>query len=246
MTTYNILADIHTHSISSGHGSNDTLTDMIKCARTRGLTLLGISEHGPDTPGSCSQSYFEGISLAPRYRMGIRILYGAELNIRNLQGDVDLPDMLLSRLDYAIISMHPPVFTPQTADCNTDAYIHAMKHPRVRFIGHADDGRYPVDYRRLLQAARDNHVFPEINNASLLPDAYRTNGYENSRQILAVCKSISLPVLLSSDSHGCAHVGDMSHSLSLLSECNFPPHLLLNSNPDRLCRICSGNFDELP
>lgn len=243
MTTYNILADIHTHSISSGHGSSDTLTGMIKCARTRGLTLLGISEHGPDTPGSCTQSYFCGIPLAPKYRMGVKILYGAELNIRDTQGHVDLPDEILCKLDYAIISMHPPVFSPRTDSLNTDAYIHAMEHPGVRFIGHADDGRYPVDYERLLQAAKDHHVFPEINNASLLPDAYRTNGYENSQRILALCKTLSLPVLLSSDSHGCAHVGDMSHILPLLSECDFPPHLLLNSDPERICRICAGIWE---
>lgn len=242
MTGYPIYADIHTHSVSSGHGSSDTLTAMIKCARARGLTLLGVSEHGPDTPGSCAQSYFCGISLAPRYRLGIKILYGVELNIRDAQGGVDLPDALLSRLDYAIISMHPPTFSSQTVEGNTDAYIHAMEHPQVRFIGHADDGRYPVDYERLLRAAKTHHVFPEINNASLMPDAYRTNSYDNSRRILAVCKTLSLPVLLSSDSHGCEHVGDMNYILPLLSECDFPPTLLLNSDPDRLRRICAGSF----
>ena len=39
--------DVHTHSVSSGHYTEDTVTDMIKHASGIGLKLLGISEHGP-------------------------------------------------------------------------------------------------------------------------------------------------------------------------------------------------------
>ena len=46
---YPIYADLHTHSISSGHGSEDTITDMIRCASESGLSLFGISDHGPAT-----------------------------------------------------------------------------------------------------------------------------------------------------------------------------------------------------
>ena len=35
MNTYPIYADLHTHSISSGHGSCDTITDMLKAASDR-------------------------------------------------------------------------------------------------------------------------------------------------------------------------------------------------------------------
>ena len=41
--------DIHTHTIASGHGSSATITDMVKAARAAGLTMLGISDHGPAT-----------------------------------------------------------------------------------------------------------------------------------------------------------------------------------------------------
>ena len=36
---YPIYADLHTHSISSGHGSEDTITDMIRCASESGLSF---------------------------------------------------------------------------------------------------------------------------------------------------------------------------------------------------------------
>ena len=105
---YPVYADLHTHSISSGHGSADTVTDMIQYAAHSGLSILGISEHGPATAGSARASYFQNLKLASRSRFGIRILYGVELNIITAAGDVDLEDSILSTLDYAIISIHPP------------------------------------------------------------------------------------------------------------------------------------------
>lgn len=236
MQTFPILADIHTHCIASGHGTQDTITDMARAAAERSLQVLGLSDHGPATPGAADSSYFRNLLLAERKRFGVSLLYGAELNILNENGDVDLDDSLIQALDYAFVSIHPPTFHTDSITSNTDAYIRAMRHPGVRFLGHPDDGRFPVDYERLLSAARENHVYPEINNASLMPDAYRTDGRRNSIQILSLCKKMQLPVLLSSDSHGKRHVGDMKYILPLLIECDFPQRLVLNSSLEMLYR----------
>ena len=230
MENYIIRSDLHTHSISSGHGSCDTIEDMAKAAAKQGLTLLGISEHGPATPGSCGESYFRALKYAPRKREGIAVLYGAELNICDMSGRIDLSDGICDSLDYCIISLHPPVIKPDSHSDYTDAYINAMCHPNVRFIGHPDDGRYPVDFERLLSEAKKRHVHPEINNASLMIDAYRKDGRTNSLSILEICKKINLPVLLSSDSHGKKHIGDISCILPLLHDCRFPEELILNNS----------------
>ena len=108
MQTFPILADIHTHCIASGHGTQDTITDMARAAARRSLRVLGISDHAPATPGAADSSYFRNLLLAERNRFGISLLYGAELNILNEKGDVDLEDALIQALDYAFISIHPP------------------------------------------------------------------------------------------------------------------------------------------
>ncbi len=235
-----ILFDLHVHSISSGHGSADTVTDLARAAAQAGLAALGVSEHAPGTPGACSLSYFRSVRLMERERFGVRLLYGAELNILTADGGVDLPEDILAGLDYAIVSFHPPTFSPLNRESNTDAMIAAMNHPRVRILGHPDDGRYPVDYSRLLREAMRNGVFPEINNASLAPDAYRQHGRENDRIILSVCRELGLPVLLSSDSHGKAHIGDMDFARELLRETGFPEELVLNYTEDGLQRVLSA------
>ena len=232
-----ILLDIHTHSLASGHGSRDTVTDMARAAKTVSLDILGISDHGPATPGSANSSYFRNLRLADRRLFGVNLLYGVELNILNENGDVDLDDELIGTLDYALVSMHPDTFRSGSAASNPQAFINAIRHPRVHFLGHPDDGRFPVDYERLLSAAKERHVFPELNNSSLMPQAFRRDGLRNSVEILTICKKLRLPILLSSDSHGKSRLGDMRYILPLLEQCNFPQELIINSDSALLYRI---------
>lgn len=237
---YPILLDVHTHSIASGHGSTDTITDMAKAASLSSLQILGISEHGPATPGSAGDSYFRNLRCAQKERFHVSLLYGAELNILNGNGDVDLNEEILDGLDYALISMHPPTYKSGTPMENTNAYIRAMRHKKVRFLGHPDDERFPVDFGLLLDAAKKAHVYPEINNASLTPDAYRKGGQKNCKTILSICQELDLPILLSSDSHGKDHIADVSLALQLLNECAFPPRLVLNCSPEHFHRLIQG------
>ena len=88
--------DIHTHTIASGHASTATITDMAKAAASRNLKLLGISDHGPATLGGGRPSYFRNLSYAPRKRLGVEMLYGAEVNILDENGSLDLEDPILA------------------------------------------------------------------------------------------------------------------------------------------------------
>ena len=231
------LCDMHTHTIASGHGTSCTITDMAKKAFEKDLTLLGITDHGPATRGAGTPSYFRSLAYAPRMRCGIRVCYGVEANICDFKGTLDLSDELLSRLDYAIASMHEVVLRPGSISDNTQAYIQAMKHPAVRMIGHCDDVKYPVDYRELTDAAREYGIIMEVNNASLAPDGYRGDTYANNLHLLEGCIHNRVPVLLSSDSHGTEHIGDFAYADALLRDIHFPEALLLNSRPEHVLSL---------
>ena len=77
-----------------------------------------------------------------------------------------------------------PTIRPGTREENTHAYLGAMKNPYVDIIGHPDDGRYPVDFLALVQAAKEYHVLLELNNNSLDPRCSRENGEENVKTML--------------------------------------------------------------
>lgn len=234
--------DIHTHSIASGHYTTDTVTDMARYAAERGLEMLGISEHGPAMPHSCTLSYFRGLFHAPAVRMGVRMLYGAEVNILDASGRLDLAEPVRKQLDYCLAGIHPPCFhTGQSTGDYTDAYIHAMANPYIHIIAHPDDTRYPVDYRRLTEAAMDYHVLLEINNASLAPGSYRGKAKEKDRAILELCKKYRYPVLLSSDSHGHANIGNFQYAMELVRETDFPMALILNTSAEKLLSFLHGS-----
>lgn len=218
--------DLHTHTCASGHGTRDRITDLAREASVRRMKVLGVSDHGPASPGSAGLSYFRSLALCERRRFGIELRYGAEANILDADGRLDIPDDVLRRLDYCIISMHRPVYTPGSAAENTRAYIRAMRHPNVRILGHCDDSRFPVDYRALVEAALALDVLPELNNVSLLPDSYRKDCRANAILLLQACETLSCPVILSSDSHGREHIGDVSAALELIAETEFPGRLV--------------------
>ena len=225
--------DLHTHTCASGHGTNDRITDLAKEAARRHMETLGISDHGPATTGSAGLSYFRSLFLCEKKRFGIQLLYGAEANILDTEGHLDIPDDILSGLDFCIVSMHRPIYTSGSATENTKAYIRAMRHPGVKIIGHCDDSRFPVDYNELLQAAQSMGVMPELNNVSLLPDSYRKDCRANAAAMLRTCETLSCPVILSSDSHGRKHVGDVAEAIKLLRELDFPKQLIAHFSCDK-------------
>ena len=220
--------DIHTHTIASGHASTATITDMAKAAASKNLKMLGISDHGPATCGGGKPSYFRSLSYAQKERLGVEMLYGAEANILNNEGKLDLEDSILAKLDYVIASIHKPVKKPGTPEENTAAYIAAMKNPYVRIIGHCDDVKSPVDYLAIVKAAMKYDVILEINNSSLSPDGYRGDTRFNDMMILNLCRHFHYPVVFASDSHGTRHVGDFAFALELAKLAGMPDALIMN------------------
>ena len=123
------LSDMHTHSIASGHGTECTITNMARAAAGKGLRLLGITDHGPGTLAAGTSSYFRSLTYSPREHFGVELLYGIELNILDRNGSIDLDQELLSKLDYAIASMHSLKYRCGTREENTEAYLNVMKNP---------------------------------------------------------------------------------------------------------------------
>lgn len=228
------LSDIHTHSIASGHGTSCTISQMAKTASGKGLSLLGITDHGPATLGAGTVSYFRSLPMAPRKRFGIQLLFGAEVNILDEQGRIDLPADVLSGLDYAIASMHTQNFRPASRQRNTVALLNAMQHPSVKILGHIDNTQYDLDYEAVIQSAAHNQVLVEINEASLAPYGYRGDTRANCLQILELCLRYQVPVILTSDSHGSAHIGDFTYADAFVKACHFPSQLILNNQIPKL------------
>lgn len=160
----------HCHTTySDGAGS---LEQMAQAARDLGLKYLGIADH--------SQSLNVGNGLSPervarqqaeidrlnKEHAGFKIFKGTECDILP-DGRLDYDDEVLSSFDYIVASVH--THFNQTEEEVTERIIRAVRHPRVRMLGHATgrlllrrDG-YKVDLDRVLRAAAEAGTMVEIN-----------------------------------------------------------------------------------
>lgn len=227
------VLDTHTHTLASGHAYS-TIRENIRAGAEKGLELLAITEHAPRMPGSCHDFYFHNLKVVDRRAYEIPVLLGVELNILDPAGHVDLEQPILKRMDIAIASLHTPCIRPGSREENTEAVLNAMKNPYVNIIGHPDDGRYPLDYRAVVQGAKDHGVLLELNNSSLRPGGSRVGTRELDVEMLTLCMEYKVPVVMGSDAHVDTDVGNHVLALELLEELHFPEELLINVSPKRL------------
>lgn len=181
-----IKIDMHTHTLASGH-AYATVHEMITAAAEKNLEILGITEHGPMIPGSCDPFYFFNIKVIPRYQHGIKVMFGAEINILDYNGTLDLRPEHIKHLDLRIAGIHHQCYAPGNIDENTCAIIQAIKNPEIDIISHPDDGNCPLDYEAVVRAAKEYHTLLEINNNALRSPS-RTNVAQKQRTILELCK----------------------------------------------------------
>lgn len=223
--------DVHTHTIASGHAYG-TLTEMAKEASLRGLRLLGVTEHTHNMPGTCGDLYFVNLRVVPREMFGVRLMLGAELNIMDYEGTVDLPDWIIDKTDLRIASIHGNLYPLGTMEQNTAAVLGAMKNPKIDIIGHPDDGNCPLDYETLVLASKQSHTLLEINNNSLRSPS-RKHVKENILTILKLCRKYEVPVIMNSDAHIMSDIANTDHSMPVVQEAGFPKELILNYSAKR-------------
>ena len=227
-------ADTHSHTLASGHAYS-TIKEMAAAAQSKGLKALALTEHAPEMPGTCGLFYFLNLDVVPRECCGIRLLMGAEVNIMDETGRIDLPQSACRDLDIVIASIHPPCYGMEhTEEENMRAYEAAMKNPYVNIIGHPDDGRVPIDYERLVKMAKETGTLLEVNNSSMRPSSSRKGTRENVLTMLDLCKQYEVPVTTGSDAHIDVDAGNFTYVEEIFDLCAFPEELVVTTSFDRL------------
>ncbi|HIY63325.1 MAG TPA: phosphatase [Candidatus Mediterraneibacter stercoripullorum] len=228
------IVDTHSHTLASGHAYS-TITEMAEAAAQKGLQALAITEHAPEMPGTCGLFYFQNLDVVPRNIKGIQLLMGAEVNIMDPEGSVDLPESTCKDLDIVVASIHPPCYGLGHSEReNTQAYIKAMQKPYINIIGHPDDGRFPFDHEAVVKAAKETGTLLELNNSSLRPQSSRKGTRDNMLSILELCRQYEVPVTTGSDAHVNADAGNFSRVEEILNYCNFPEDLIVTTDFEKL------------
>ena len=226
-----ILLDVHTHTTASGHAFS-SLQEMVRAGQERGLKILGITEHAPGIPGTCNPIYFRNLHVVPRWHDGMRLLLGAELDILDYNGTLDLDEEYYRMLDIRIAGIHSLCWTGGTKDQNTTGMVNAIRNPWTHIISHPGDGTAELHFEPIVLAAKESHTLLEINNSSLKPCRHKLTARDNNLEILRLSKKYDVPVILGSDAHISYAVADYQYLWPLLQETEFPEALIINRDPE--------------
>ena len=226
------IADLHTHTIVSGHAYS-TLMENAKYASEIGLEILGVTDHGPNMPGAPYIWYFGNLRVMPRELYGVTMLYGCEANIIDYEGNLDLPLDMQSNLDMMIASLHEPLMEGnKSIDLNTSAILKAMDNPNINILGHLGNPKFKIREEEIVKKAKEKNILIEINNSSFITS--RIGSEETCIKIAKLCKEFKTRIIVNSDAHFCYSIGDFSVAEKMLKEIGMPEDLIINTNKEKL------------
>jgi DNA polymerase (family 10) len=203
-----IRGDLHCHTTDSD--GRNSLDEMAGAAAARGYAYLAITNHTHHlkiarglSPTAVKNLIAEIDRLNDRLQK-IVVLKSMEVDILK-DGALDLPDHLLSELDFTVCSIHSDFQLDR--DRQTERILRAMDNPHFTILGHPT-GRllnqrpaYAVDLERLITAAADRGCFLELNAH---PDRLDLDDVH-----CRLAKEIGVKVAISTDAHSVDHLDYM-------------------------------------
>lgn len=222
-----IVADLHLHTISSGHAYS-TLEEYVAQAKKIGLKVIAVTDHGPAMPGGPHSYYFSNMRMIPEMIEGIRIYKGIEADVINSKGEIDLEDEDLSRLEVVMLAMHPRCgFENEGEEKNTEVLIKALENPYINIIAHPGNPKYPINVERTVKIAKEKGVLIEINNSSFTS---REGSWERCVQFAKEIKRQNWKVIIGSDSHISTMLGTFDKALKLIKEAGLTEEHVVNTS----------------
>lgn len=238
-----ILADLHTHTVASGHAYS-SITENATAAAKKGLKILGMTDHGPSMPGAPNLYHFGNLSIVPPELFGVQILTGVEANITSHEGELDLPLRYLANMNLVLAGLHVICYPGGTSEQNTHAYLKAMENPFVDMMVHPGRPEFELDLERIAFASAELGVPVEINNSTLCPE--KGSAWDNCRRFAQYMAHYKGPVILGSDAHFWDRVGEFSKALSLVEETNIAMEQVLNTSPQRILKYLEERHRNRP
>ena len=234
--------DYHTHSRYSD--GDQSVPEIAEAARRRGLSEVAVTDHGPNV-------LISGVSDLECYQQlmreienlevpGIKVLAGAEANIIDLDGRLDIPPPIYKQMDVLICGLHPysipgnigdayrlfgrnhlrhlgPGRRRKAVNANTKATIAAMENNPVDILSHPGLF-FEVDITEVSRACIAHEVLFEINC-----------GHHHPRlEDVRVALEAGVDFIINSDAHFNDTVGELEYGSRLAKKLAIPPERIAN------------------
>ncbi|MHA1769890.1 MAG: DNA polymerase/3'-5' exonuclease PolX [Candidatus Thorarchaeota archaeon] len=208
-----VRGDLHTHTDQSD--GRNTIEEMIDAAQEREYEYFCISDHtksltianGMDEERLEARiNEIDRLNESGRWKM--RILKGAEVDILQ-DGELDISDDLLSRLDIVTASIHSRmndskrVMTERVCHALENKFVHILGHPTGRLL--LKRPPFEIDLSAVFEVARKNNVIMELNAHPQRLDLNAGN--------LRSAVRAGLRIAVNTDAHSVAELDNMTFGI---------------------------------
>jgi putative hydrolase len=233
-----LKVDLHIHTVASKHAHN-TILEYVNQAKKLKMKIIGISDHGPANVTTLTdQIYFRELKRMPDVINGIRVLKGVEANIVNKNGEIDIEDRTIARLDYVMAGMHRgSPYVDVGSRKNTEAYIKTIRSGRVRILTHPFyTVDFPHDIAEMTDAACRHGVLLEVN-LSFLGRRLTPVLLDNIKTMVAVVKKNRKKLIINSDAHNIWELGNDVGLKKYKKQIGLTDDLVINNYPKELFEL---------
>lgn len=241
-----LKADYHIHSTYSknNHGKS-TIEEIVKTSVELGLKEIAITDHGPRhflygiKKNKIIEAKDKVVEMREKYPQ-IKILFGVEANILNLNGDIDLNDDLLKTCDIILCGYHSGVLFSSFNDLwnfymmniigkfnknikekqiekNTKAIVNALNKYNIYILTHPGD-KIPVNIDKIAYAAEKNNTILEISNH---------HKHLNTEEIIISAK-YNVKFVINSDAHIKDNIGGCENALKAANRAKLDLSRIIN------------------
>ena len=225
-----IRGDLHSHTTwSDGRAS---VEEMARAALQRGRAYLAICDHTPAvgavrglTPDDVRRQADE-IAAANELLAPFRVLRGIECDILP-DGRLDLPDDILSQLDWVQASVHGGQrmarrdMTKRVEAALRNPSVRCLSHPTGRYINRRPENA--LDLGRVFEVALEERVALEVNGLPLRLDL--SGGHVRDALRAGV------QIVCSTDAHSVRGLENMTFSVATARRGWATPAHVLNTRP---------------
>lgn len=240
------FGDYHIHSRRSD--GRQCEEEIISAALEQGLQEIAITDHGPLAAGIGVKKAEVYLDLKKRIKElqplypDLTILVGAEANIRDLEGTLDLPAEVISQLDILIAGLHPYTMPTSVQDgvdifvqnslrhlgkgqrekavnANTKATVAAIyNNPDLDILSHPGLF-FTVDVEEVARACAECEVLFEINCGHEHPDV----------SDIIKAEQMGVTFIINSDAHFTSTVGNLFYGAAVADRLSIDPRRIANS-----------------
>lgn len=212
ITTEDIRGDLHMHTTATD--GRNSIDEMAAAGQLANYEYIAITDHSQALAmaGGLNEEklllQIEEIDRVALKTEGISILKGIEVDILT-EGNLDLNDEVLSRLDIVIASIHSRFnmsgkeMTSRICHALENPYVNILAHPTGRLITRRE--AYSLDLEKIFKTAKENRVCLEINAH---PSRLDLNDLH-----CRMARDMGALISINSDSHSTEMLGNMQYGV---------------------------------